>query len=119
MTMFQPDPLHLKRPQQVLSIRMNPRIFKLASTFILITVVATPRLFAADKWVSVRSANFTLVGNATEAQIRTIAVELEQFRDAVSQSLTLSPKPGVPITVVVYKNEESFRPYKPQIDGKP
>ncbi len=98
---------------------MNPRIFKIAPASLVFIFLAVSNLISADKWTSLRSANFLLVGNATEQQIRAVAVELEQFRDAVSQSLTLSPRTGVPITVVVYKSEESFRPYKPQSDGKP
>ncbi len=95
---------------------MRTRTLALLFLFLLHTAESK----AADKWTTVRSTNFTLVGNASESQIRTVAVELEQFRDAVSQGLSASSKGvAVPTIVVVFKNEETFRPFKPQIDNKP
>ena len=82
---------------------------RLLSIFLLLIPF---QLFAADKWTSVHSANFTLVGNATESQLRSVAVDLEQFRYAFTQTLGLATKPaGVSTTVVVLKNDESFRPF--------
>jgi hypothetical protein len=37
---------------------------------------------AAEKWNSLRSKNLLVVGNATEAQLRATASDLEQFREA-------------------------------------
>jgi tetratricopeptide (TPR) repeat protein len=79
---------------------------------VLVSLFLTVPLSAADKWTSVHSANFNLVGNVTEAQLRTVAVELEQFRDAFIQFLGLASKPASTVTtVVVFKNDESFRPF--------
>ncbi len=65
---------------------------------------------AAEKWSGVRSKNFNLVGNATESQIRSAASDLEQFREAFSQTFaTNSRMATVPITVVVFKNDENAR----------
>ena len=41
-------------------------------------------VYAKDTWVSVRSNNFFLVGNASEKEIRQVAVRLEQFRNVFS-----------------------------------
>jgi len=75
---------------------------------------------AADKWTSVRSQNFLLVGNATEAQIRRVGRNLEQFRAAFA---LLFPAAGqqasTGTTVIVFKDDPSFRPYKPLYEGKP
>jgi tetratricopeptide (TPR) repeat protein len=70
------------------------------------------QLVAADKWTSVHSTNFTLVGSATEAQLRTVGIELEQFRDAFTQTLGLPARPAsIPTTVLVLKNPESLRTF--------
>lgn len=75
---------------------------------------------AADNWLSVRSRNFHLVGNASESQIRRVGRNLEEFRAAFA---TLFPwaaeQSSVAITVVVFKDDTSFRPFKPLYGGKP
>ena len=69
---------------------------------------------AKDNWLSVRSKNFLLVGNANEKQIRQVGLRLEQFREVFSQ---LFPKAvhtsPVPTTVIVFKSDDSYRPFKP------
>lgn len=69
---------------------------------------------ARDNWTSVRSKNFFLVGNASEKDIRRIGVELEQFRDVLTRLLTnMKAASTVPITVMVFKNADSFKPFRP------
>lgn len=74
--------------------------------------------FAADKWVSVRSRNFFLVGNGSEKTVRRVARDLESFREAF---LKLFPKAqaAVSTNVVVFRTDESFKPYKLLYQGKP
>ncbi len=89
----------------------------LAALFcLLLTAHAAP---AKDTWTSVRSQNFHLVGNASEKEIRQVAVRLEQFRDVFtrlfSKARFTSP---VPTTVVVFKNDGAYKPFKPVVDGK-
>lgn len=74
----------------------------------------------ADDWIRVRSTNFSLVGNASEKDMRRVANKLEQFREVFR---TLFPNlkfsSSIPTTVIVFKNERSFRPFKPvNADGK-
>ena len=75
---------------------------------------------AKDTWTSVRTKNFFLLGNASEKEIRQVATRLEQFRYVFSQ---LFPKVNmtsiVPTTVVVFKNDSSYTPFKPLYNGKP
>lgn len=75
---------------------------------------------AKDTWTSVRSKNFQLIGNAGEKEIRQVATRLEQFRFVFTQ---LFPKAKfnspVPTTVVVFKSDNSYKPYKPLYNGKP
>jgi len=75
---------------------------------------------AADKWLSVETKNFLLVGNASESQIRRVGRTLEQFREGFA---TIFPavKNQSPIgtTIVVFKDDGSFKPFKPLYEGKP
>ena len=75
---------------------------------------------AADKWTSIQSRNFLLVGSATENEIRDVAEHLELFRTAYSRFFAVQEKAAsVGTTVVVFKTDESFRPFKPVYQGKP
>jgi len=81
--------------------------------FFLLTGLQTSVL-AKDTWVSVRSKNFLLVGNASEKEIKQVATRLEQFREVF---IHLFPRMNftspVPTTVVVFKSDSSYRPFKP------
>jgi uncharacterized protein HemY len=69
---------------------------------------------AKDPWTSVRSRNFTVVGNASEKEIRNVANQLEQFRSAFGSLFPTAPlNSSAPTTVIVFKNDVAFRPYKP------
>ena len=74
---------------------------------------------AADKWTRVQSKNFTLVGNATENQIREIAEGLEVFRTAFSRFFRLREGSSVATTVLVFRSDAAFKPFKPLYQGKP
>jgi tetratricopeptide (TPR) repeat protein len=77
-------------------------------------------LVAADKWISIRSKNFMLVGSASEAEIRRVGRTLEEFRSAMAMMFPKMDQPSsVQTTVLVFKNDESFAPFKPQQNGKP
>jgi tetratricopeptide (TPR) repeat protein len=91
-----------------------------AAVAALVVLLAAQAAAAKDTWTSVRSQNFLLVGNASEKEIRQVATRLEQFRHVFTQ---LFPKVNfntpVPTTVVVFKNDSAYKPFKPVADGKP
>jgi Protein of unknown function (DUF1570) len=75
---------------------------------------------AKDTWTKVRSNNFLLVGNASEKEIRDVAVRLEQFRDGFTRLFSgFRFSSAASTTVIVFKNNESFDPFKPVYQGKP
>src|SRR5215207_3978089 len=75
---------------------------------------------AKDAWTSVRSQNFFLVGNASEKEIRQVATRLEQFREVFTKLFTnVNFNTPVPTTVVVFKNDGAYKPFKPLADGRP
>jgi hypothetical protein len=76
------------------------------------------RASAADKWVQIQSRNYTLVGNATEGQIREVAEGLEVFRTAFSRFFKLKEGSSVGTTVVVFRSDQAFKPFKPLYKGK-
>jgi tetratricopeptide (TPR) repeat protein len=87
----------------------------LAILFCLLALMpAASPIAAKDNWISVRSKNFLLVGNASEKQVRQVAVRLEQFREVFSHlfpgAVISTP---VPTTVVVFKSDSSYGPFKP------
>ena len=84
--------------------------------FLLLT--ATPA-FSAETWTEVRSKNFTLVGNATERQIRTVAANLEQFREAFARLFPRAQANStVSTTVILFRNGATFDPFKPRFNGR-
>ena len=77
-----------------------------------------------DVWLKAQSEHFTLIGGASEKEIRNAGIRLEQFREAFSQILSqIFPSSvinsSVPITVIVFKNDLAYRPFKPLYQGKP
>jgi Flp pilus assembly protein TadD len=75
---------------------------------------------AKEIWARAQSKNFLIVGNASERQMREVATRLEQFREAFaylfSAARFASP---VPTTVIVFKNDSSYAPFKPLYQGRP
>jgi len=91
----------------------------------LITIAAlyllanAPLALAKDKWINLRTSNFNIIANADEGDTRRLALKLEQFRAVLSKLLNTSRVAPVPITVLVFKNDGSFKPFKPLYNGKP
>jgi predicted Zn-dependent protease len=86
----------------------------------LLITGAAPSATAKDTWTSVHSKNFTLVGNASEKDIRLVANRLEQFRQVFSLLFpTITIKSPVPTTVIVFKSDSSYKPFKvnPNVAG--
>ena len=89
--------------------------FSLAVSICLFLVVSqhTP-VAAKDTWVSVRTKNFFMLGNASEKDIRRVALKLEQFREAFTNIFpNIQVNTPVPTTVVVFKSDASYAPFKP------
>lgn len=88
-------------------------------TAVIVLLLARPA-FGADKWLSIHSRNFTLVGSASESDIRRVGRTLEEFRSAVAMVFPkMDQTASVPTTLLVFKNDESFKPFKPLYQGQP
>jgi tetratricopeptide (TPR) repeat protein len=86
---------------------------------LLVIAVQPPRVFAKDKWINLTTKNFNVISNADEGATRKLALKLEQFHYVFSKLFNLPAVRPLPTTVMVFKNEGSFRPYKPLYNGKP
>src|SRR6185503_14077545 len=82
---------------------------------LLLALAPAHQALAKDNWISVRSKNFQLIGNASEKEVKQVANRLEQFREVFTQ---LFPKAKftspVPTTVIVFKSDKSYAPFKPR-----
>lgn len=85
----------------------------------LLIASASAAVMAKDTWTSVRSKNFSLIGNASEKDIRQVAIRLEQFRDAFTRLFPkLKYNSTTPTTVIVFKSDDAYKPFKPVHQGK-
>ncbi|MDH3530326.1 MAG: tetratricopeptide repeat protein [Acidobacteriota bacterium] len=91
------------------------------SLLVILTLSLSAGVAADDNWISVRSKNFHLIGNAKENEIRAAATRLEQFRQVFALLFPrISLTETVGTNVVVFKNEKSYMPFLPKrADGKP
>jgi tetratricopeptide (TPR) repeat protein len=79
-----------------------------------------PATQSRDTWGSVRTNNLFIVGNAGEENLRQVAVWLEFFHSAFAQLVSRSVvDSSIPTTVVVFKDNASFVPFKPLYQGRP
>ncbi|MGH9844099.1 MAG: hypothetical protein ACREEM_35660, partial [Blastocatellia bacterium] len=75
---------------------------------------------AKSSWLKVQSRHFTLIGDAGEKELRKVGVRLEQFHAAVSPLFDRNRRDAYrPITVVVFREDNSYKPFKPLYQGKP
>lgn len=94
------------------------RLCSLAAALALAPIGLTARS-AASPWTCLTSANFTLVGDASERELRQVALQLEQFRETVGRLLPAARvPPEIPTLVFVFSRDKSYRPYKPLYQGK-
>jgi tetratricopeptide (TPR) repeat protein len=99
---------------------MHRTLRAISTLLLVISLLGFTPAYAADKWISIRSKNFLLVGNASETAIRRVGRNLEEFRAGFSLLFpAIGQQAPPPITVVVFKDDASFRPFKPLYQGKP
>jgi tetratricopeptide (TPR) repeat protein len=88
----------------------------LACFVLLLTAASVP---AKDKWINLTTRNFNIVSNADDGATRKLALKLEQFHFVFSKIFNLILERPIKTTVMVFRNESSFDPYKPIYNGRP
>jgi hypothetical protein len=74
----------------------------------------------SEGWTRVQSKNFLLIGNASERDMRQVAARLEQFRETFLRLLPIGQlDASIPVTVMVFRDDESYRPFEPLYQGQP
>jgi tetratricopeptide (TPR) repeat protein len=90
------------------------KIFFTLAMVLLVLLFSNAEAFGKDEWLSVRSKNFNLIGNASEKDIQAVASRLEQFREVFRRIFDkVNFNSPVPTTVIVFKDAASYNPYKP------
>lgn len=85
---------------------------------VVLSLLAAPAQ-ARDKWINLTTKNFNIISNADEGGTRRLALKLEQFHFVFSTLFNLPLERSLPTTVMVFKHDASFKPYKPLYNGKP
>jgi hypothetical protein len=104
--------------------RLTPRVFlflsALAASLFLLASLHTPAARGETiGWTSIRSRNFTVVGEAREKDLRRFAVRLEEYRAALSRLLSEGPTDAsIPTTVIVFRDDAAYQPFKPIMHGQ-
>jgi tetratricopeptide (TPR) repeat protein len=80
-----------------------------------VVALTSPEVGAAEDWIEVKTANFTVVSNAGDRSTRKLAWQLEQVRSAM-RALWSWAKPDLnkPLSVIAVKDEESMRSLAPR-----
>src|SRR5262245_24291836 len=94
---------------------MKRPLLPLAVAVCLLLLIAQPvTVSAKDTWVSIRTKNFFMIGNENEKEIRKVALKLEQFREVFTYLFpNIQFNTPVPTTVIVFKSDSSYAPFKP------
>jgi tetratricopeptide (TPR) repeat protein len=84
--------------------------------FVFSTVAAQTR----DGWRSVRTNHLHVIGNADPEKLRQVAIWLEYFHGAFARLVSRNViDSSVPTTVIVFRDDASFTPFKPLYQGRP
>jgi FimV-like protein len=87
---------------------------------LLISVSVPATTQTRDSWRSVRTNNLFVIGNADPDKLRQVAVWLEFFHSAFGKLVSRNVlDSSVPTTVILFRDEASFMPFKPLYQGRP
>ena len=83
-------------------------------------VQAKPAPQTRDNWRSVRTNNLFVIGNADAEKLRQVAAWLEFFHSSFARLVSRNVlNSSVPTTVIIFRDDASFTPFKPLYQGRP
>src|ERR1044072_8433439 len=83
-------------------------------------VQAKPAPQTRDNWRSVRTNNLFVIGNADAEKLRQVAAWLEFFHSSFARLVSRNVlNSSVPTTVIIFRDDASFMPFKPLYQGRP
>lgn len=102
------------------------KILRFLLLIVVLPSLAVPRsgasiaLQSTERWRSVRTNNLFVIGNTAPDELRQVASWLEFFHSAFTRLLSRSTiDTSVPTTVIVFRDDASFVPFKPLYQGLP
>jgi tetratricopeptide (TPR) repeat protein len=99
-------------------MRVYRFLITIAAAFLLLVILTEPSK-AKDRWINVQTKNFDIISNADEKNTRDLALQLEQFRYTFTKIYPDTPlSEPIPVTVFIFKDSGSFKPFKPFYKGK-
>lgn len=94
----------------------TPIALVLIALFTFSSITAQTR----DGWHSVRTNHLFVIGSADADSLRRVAVWLEFFHAAFARIISRNViDSSVPTTVIVFRDDASFMPFKPDYQGRP
>jgi len=86
----------------------------------LVLALLLPRSAAAEpKWVRVDTPNFIIIGAVGEGRLRSVGMQFEGFREALTRLFSSkATTTAVPTVVVVFPDDKTLDPFKPVYQGK-
>ena len=83
-------------------------------------IEAKPAPQTRDAWRSVRTNNLLVIGNADAEKLRQVAAWLEFFHSSFARLVSRNVlNSSVPTTVIIFRDDASFTPFKPLYQGRP
>jgi len=83
-------------------------------------IQAQPAPQTQETWRSVRTNNLFVIGNADAEKLRQVAAWLEFFHSSFARLVSRNVlNSSVPTTVVIFRDDASFVPFKPLYQGRP
>jgi tetratricopeptide (TPR) repeat protein len=96
------------------------RALSLFTVFVCLALVAPTATAKSASWLSLRSPNYLFVGDASAGDMQQIARRFEQFRAVfAAQFPAAGLNSAAPTVVVVFKDDESYRPFRPLYQNNP
>jgi hypothetical protein len=96
---------------------------RLATLFLVLAGTLLARSgFAEERerdWFKLVSPNFQLYGNGRQSDAKRLLRELETFRHVASRFLGLTNVQRRPALVYFFKDDDSFKPFKPRYNDRP
>ena len=81
---------------------------------------AKPAPQTRDNWRSIRTNNLFVIGNADAEKLRQVATWLEFFHSSFARLVSRNVlNSSVPTTVIIFRDDASFTPFKPLYQGRP
>src|SRR5262245_44487846 len=88
----------------------------LAVASVALGLAAAPS--AKDSWISLQAGQLTIVSSAGESAAQEIGRRLNDFVSVLSVVPGRQLMSDVPLTVIAFRNDKAFEPFKPRQNGR-